>query len=136
MRKYIFTLATIVFLGCSDGSQTFVHDKKITDATIECMRLTIFPPNDMIKDTLNSLYDFKKECDYNLVISYKTYITFNSNQNSEKKISGLPSSYLRMEIKKNGSLKYTYYKDLKENLNSNDIKNGFRSIKNSLKIDQ
>jgi|GEM_PF-1165397 len=134
MRKYLFTLVSLLFLGCNDGSQTFVYDKQILDAKIECMSLTLSPPDKKIEETLNSLYDFKKECHYELVVSYKTSITCNSNQNTDKKLHGLPQSYLRMEIKKDGSLQYTYYKDLQENLNSKDLKNGFETIKENLHL--
>lgn len=96
------------------------------------MSLTVFPPDKMIEETLNSLYDFKKECDYKLIVSYKTSITCNSNQNADKKAYGLPQSYLRLEIKKDGTLQYTYYKDLQENLSSKDIQKGFETIKEDL----
>lgn len=128
MKKYLSVLATLLFLGCSDGSQTFIHDKNIVDAKIECMSLMVFPPNKEIEDTLNSLYNFTPQCDYNLIVSYKTGIVCNSNQNSEKKAHGLPSSYLRMELKKGGDLKFTYYKDLKNNLDTDDVKDGFESF--------
>lgn len=134
--KYLYILISLLILGCSDGSQTFVHDKKIVDADIECMKLTLFPPNEMIEKTLNSRYCFKQECDYNLVVSYKTSITCNSNQNADKKMYGLPQSYLRLEIKKNGYLQFTYYKDLKENLDKEDIQNGFETIKENLHLKQ
>ncbi len=130
--KYLLVLVSLFFLGCSDGSQTFIYDKKILDAKIKCMSLTILPPNKNIEETLNSLYDFKKGCDYELVVSYKTSITCNSNQNADKKMYGLPQSYLRLEIKKEGYLQYTYYKDLQENLDSEDLQNGFETIKEDL----
>lgn len=132
MKKYIFTLLSLLFLGCDDGSQSFVYDKKILDAKIECLSLRISPPDRKMQETLNSLYTFKKECHYELVVSYKTSITCNSNQNADKKLHGLPQSYLRMEIKKDGLLAYTYYKDLQENLDSWDLKNGFESIQKEL----
>ena len=134
--KYLLILTVLFFLGCNDGSKTFVQDKSILDAKIECMSLSIFPPNKMVEDTLNSLYGFKKECAYELAVSYKTSITCNSNQNADKKAYGIPQSYLRMEVKKEGRLQYTYYKDLQSNLTDKDVKNGFETIHvNLLKLD-
>lgn len=134
MKKHILPFLLLLFVGCSDSGEVFVQDKKILDAKIECMGLTVFPPDEKIEDTLNSLYGFNKECPYNMVVSYKSGIVCNSNQNSDKKAQGLPSSYLRMEIKKEGRLLYTYYKDLKHNLESNDVKKGFEVIDDDLNI--
>lgn len=124
----------ILFSGCSDDGEIFVQDKKILETKIECMRLVVFPPNKMIETTLNKLYIFKQDCDYNFIVSYKSDIICNSNQNSEKKAHGMPKSYLRLEIKKGTKLCYTYYKDLDANLKNNDIKNGFEIIGNDLKF--
>jgi hypothetical protein len=119
-------------LGCNDGSQVFVYDKKILDAKIECMSLTVVPANKNIEETLDSLYHFQKECGYELVVSYKNSITCNSNQNADKKAFGLPQSYLRMELKQNAYLQYTYYKDLQDNLSAKDVQVGFEKMKEEL----
>lgn len=132
--NYLLALISLLLLGCNDTSQTFVHDKKILDAKIECMSLTVFPPNKSIEETLNSLYPFKKECEYSLVISYKTSITCNSNQNADKKAYGLPQSYLRMELNYGTSLQYTYYKDLQDNLSAKDVQDGFEKMKEELEF--
>lgn len=98
------------------------------------MSLSVFPPNKTIEDTLNSFYPFKKECEYSLVISYKTSITCNSNQNADKKAYGFPQSYLRMELKYGAYLQYTYYKDLQDNLSAKDVQNGFEKMKEELQF--
>jgi hypothetical protein len=134
LKMLLLFLVSIMLLGCDDGSQTYVQDKQILTAKIPCMRLTVSPPNKKIESTLYTLYAFKKECDYNFVVSYKTAITCNSNQNADKKIYGLPQSYLRMEIKKEGRLEYTYYKDLRANVSMKDVQKGFRSIKENLHL--
>ncbi len=132
MKKLIFLFSIILFCGCSEQEQVFIHNEEISNTKIKCMKLTVFPPNNEITNTLKKLYEFKKDCEYNLVISYKNSITCNSNQNSDNKVIGIPTSYLRMEIKKDNHLQYTYYKDLKENLNSKDVENGFEVIKDDL----
>lgn len=134
MKKLISICLVILFSGCSDRGEVFVQDKKILETKIECLKLVVFPPNEMIENTLNELYLFKKECNYKLIVSYKSSIVCNSNQNSEKKAHGMPKSYLRMEIKKDSTLKYTYYNDLDANLKRDDVKNGFEVIENDLKI--
>lgn len=132
MRSVIFALSVLFFGGCSDRGEVFVQDKKILTTHIECMQLSIFPPNKAFETKLRSLYRFSKDCPYELVLSYKTDIVCNSNQNYAKKTSGLPSGYLRLEIKKEGTLQYTYYKDLKDKLTQDEIAKGFESLKKDL----
>jgi len=134
MKNYILILCFLLFVGCSDDSQVFIYDKSILDKKIGCLRLTVFPPNKMISETLENLYDFKQKCDYNLIISYKTGIVCNSNQNSDKKVVGLPKSYLRMELKQHRALSYTYYKDLQNNVSKDDVVDGFNKLNEDLKF--
>ena len=96
------------------------------------MRLIVFPPHDSIESKLNELYTFSGDCKLKLIVSYKDSITCNSNQNSDKKVLGMPRSYLRFELKKQGELFYSYYIDLKDNLKDSDLENGFDIMKDSL----
>ncbi len=132
MKTILLSFIFVFFIGCSDDGDVYVTDQKILTTHIECMKLVVFPPDKEIESTLQSLYNFQDNCAYEFVISYKTGIVCNSNQNFDKKISGMPSSYLRMEIKRKNKLLYTYYKDLKEKLSQNDIKNGFAIIQDDL----
>ena len=133
--KYLFL---IIFgwlsVGCNDGSETFVQDESILKDEIKCLNLVVFPPNTMVENSLKKLYHFKQDCNYELVVSYKSSIVCNSNQNANKKAIGLPKSYLRLEIKKDAKLCYTYYKDLRDNLDAKDVKNGFEVIESDLDI--
>lgn len=123
----------VLFLsGCSDNSMSKVYDKRILDSKIECMRLLVFPPNEKIQNTLESLYDFDKKCELDLVVSYKDSITCNSNQNANKKAYGMPSSYLRLELKRSDKLYYSYYIDLDSNIESKNIKDGFDKMREEL----
>jgi hypothetical protein len=124
----------ILFLltGCYDSSMSHVYDKRILDNDIKCMRLLVFPPNKTIQDTLESLYDFSTECKLDFIVSYKNSVTCNSNQNSDKKAYGMPSAYLRYELKQNNKLFYSYYIDLDEQISSDDIKDGFAKMQNQL----
>jgi hypothetical protein len=122
------------FIGCSDNAISQVHNKKILNSKIECMRVVVFPPNSLIENKLHELYPFKNECHLELVVSYKDSIVCNSNQNSQKKVLGLAKSYLRFELKKDDELMYSYYKDLADNFTDFDVKNAFSSMKKALKF--
>ena len=128
-----FLFASILLLsGCSDNSMSMVHNKKILDEKIECLRLVVFPPKQDINDALESVYEFKDDCDLALIVSYKGGIVCNSNQNSEKKALGMPNSYIRLEIKRANQLFYSYYKDIYDEITQQDIKDGFDKIKKDL----
>ena len=133
IKNILIIISVLILTACDDGD-VFIQDKSILEKKIKCLELIIFPPNDMIENSLKKLYHFKQDCRYKLIVSYKSSIICNSNQNADKKAIGLPKSYLRLEIKKDTKLYYTYYKDLKDNLDTKDIKNGFDIIKSDLDI--
>jgi len=98
------------------------------------MNLVVFPPNKPIEITLHELYSFEQNCDLDLVVSYKSAIVCNSNQNAEKKALGMAKSYLRLELKRGQKLLYSYYIDLSENLKNENIKDGFEVMKETLPL--
>ncbi len=125
-------LLPLLFLlnGCGDSGEVFVYDKNVKH--LDCLSLLVFPPSKVISDSLKSKYKFSYECKNELVVSYKNSITCNSNQNADKKAKGLPKSYIRLEIKKDGNLVYTYYKDLNNNITKDDVLDGFEHIEKDL----
>jgi hypothetical protein len=134
MKKILIYLYILFFLGCSDSGEVFVQDQAIYEENIKCLALNIFPPNKELKDQLQQNYPFSKECNYLLAVSYKTGIVCNSNQNADKKALGLPSGYIRLEIKKDHGLMYTYYKDLKGEKLEDEVIKGFHFILEDLDI--
>ncbi|MCW8839036.1 MAG: hypothetical protein OQJ77_06625 [Thiovulaceae bacterium] len=132
IKTFSASILLLIFIGCSDDSISTVHNKKILDKEIECMRLLVFPPNEKIESTLKSLYNFKNDCDLDFIVSYKNSITCNSNQNIDKKAYGMPKGYVRYEIKSENKLFYSYYIDLDEDITKRDIKSGFERVKKAL----
>ena len=132
MIKIVLISMLILLSGCSDNAQVFIYDKDIQKNKLKCLNLIVFPPNHTISSTLKELYTFSNNCKYDLIISYKNSISCNSNQNAEKKATGMPVSYIRFEIKNKNKLLYTYYKDLYENINKVVVKDGFKRIKKNL----
>lgn len=130
--KLFFASLVFLILGCSDNYISQVYDKRILDKDIKCMRLLVFPPNEKIENTLNDLYSFDESCELDFVVSYKDSITCNSNQNVGKKAYGMPSAYLRYELKKENKLYYSYYVDLDESITHEDIKDGFDRMQDAL----
>jgi len=136
MKRIIFISVTLLFLtACDDNAIVNVYDKTILKVPLPCLKLTVFPENKMIKQTMETLYHFNETCPYHLDISYKNGITCNSTQNVQTKcINGFPSSYLNMEIRKGLSLKYSYYIDLMSAVSQKDIKKGFKRLDKDLHL--
>lgn len=111
-----------------------IFDENITQNKIECMRLVVFPPDDKIEKTLKELYSFDDACAMKFEVSKKGGIVCNSNQNSQKKaLTNFPSSYLRIQIKKERLL-YSYYIDLDHDVMRRDLELAFSRIKEDLDI--
>ena len=119
--------------GCSDNSIVKFYDKDFSNPP--CLRAVVFPPDDMIQNTLDKLYSFDESCEYKLEVSKKGGITCNSTHNVDKKNMGsFPSGYLKMDVMKGSKTLYSYYIDLKDSPTKNDIKNGFARVKKDLKL--
>lgn len=119
--------------GCSDNSIVKLYDKNFSNP--KCLKLVVFPPDEMIQSTLTEMYDFNNSCEYKLQVSKKGGITCNSTHNADKKnLNSFPSGYLKMDVIKSSKILYSYYIDLKNPPTKSDVKNGFSSVKRDLKI--
>ena len=129
LKKLLLLLALLLLLSaCEDKAIVKIHNKKILDTKIECMNLLVFPPDEAIEKTLHSFYNFKKECPLTLHVSYKSSIVCNSTHNVSRKAVGMPSGYLRLEIKEGTQLFYSYYVDLDELLGAKQLEEGFTRL--------
>jgi len=134
LKLFSLSIISVFIAGCSDGSISQISDNSILEEDIKCLSLVVFPPKQSISKPLEKLYKFDKNCKLSLVVSYKTGIVCNSNQNSDKKVAGLPDGYLRLEVKKGTRLYYSYYKDLTNSLIDADLEKGFKELKSTLDI--
>lgn len=136
--KYLEYILLIFFsiglVGCTDNYISQVNSKSILEKEIPCMKLLVFPPDKFISNTLGELYSFDNSCNRTLLVSYKSSIVCNSNQNSQKKALGMAKSYLRLELKEGKRLLYSYYIDLDENLENEDVEDGFNVMRETLKL--
>ena len=129
------SLAIILFEGCGDNATVTVYDKNITQTTIPCLRLQIFPESGHISHTMKKLYTFRKECPYRLEIGYKNGIHCNSTGNVQLKATeGFPSSYLRFEIARGMKLEYSYYIDLQSDVTEQDLKRAWERVTSDLRL--
>ncbi len=106
-----------------------LYDKQLKAQKIPCLNLSIYPPDPTLENALKNVYEFRADCPWRLVVKTKENIHCNSNQNSDRKaLKAFPNSFLRMEIRKGFSLKYSYYVDLTKAADSDDVLEGFEKI--------
>ena len=130
-------LGIFLLSGCKEKPLIHVYDKSIETDPPTCLALSVFPQNDAMESVLKKQYTFTPSCPYRLEVSYKTGIHCNSNQNSQTKaLCGMPKSYLRMEIRRGFSLKYSYYIDLDEDATAEDVEEGFEEIVSDLGLEK
>ena len=136
MKTFFILSVFLLFVGCNDKSVSKIYDNSYKSKTIPCLKLSVSPKNKTIEKSLKKLYTFQDKCEYLLLVSYKANIVCNSNQNAPKKtLSNFPNSYLRMEInKKMNDLIFSYYIDLNEKVQKDDLTKGFDAIKKNLKL--
>ena len=96
------------------------------------MNLVVFPPSKTIERTLREFYNFDTHCKIDLLVTYKNKIICNSNQNPSEKAKGIPSGYLRLEVKKNKKLYYSYYVDLDALVEEKELTKAFSQLKKDL----
>ena len=134
LKKYLLLLPLVLLSGCSDNAITMFYDKEFSKPP--CLKLVVFPPDDMLIDSMKDLYEFEKTCEYKLQVSKKGGITCNSIHNAGKKTtSNFPSGYLKMDITKDSKRLYSYYIDITNTLTKSDVKDGFNRVKEDLQLD-
>lgn len=131
---FLFGLS-LFFTACEDKAMVTLHAKEFSQKKIPCMRLVVFPPDKMIQGSLKELYTLDDSCAFKLEVSKKSGITCNSNQNSDKKaLSNFPSSYLKIVVRKDSRLIYSYYIDLLDAVSERDVIDAFERVQKDLKL--
>ena len=134
MKRYLFLISLVFFCGCSDNAIVKLYDKDFEK--IDCLKLSVFPPDEMITKSLKELYKFDKNCNNRFLLTHKGGIVCNSTYNVAKKTTtNFPSGYIKVQITQKDTKIYTYYNDLRDTLDKDDIKKAFRRVKKDLKID-
>ena len=125
----------LAFLTGEKKAYINLYDTQLKAQKIPCLNLSIYPSDPTLENALKKQYDFRLDCPWKLVVKTKENIHCNSNQNSDKKaLTAFPNSFLRMEIRKGFSLKYSYYIDLTKPADSDDILDGFYKISDDLNL--
>jgi len=131
--RSIFILIVIFLLSaCSDNATIIESKEDLKD--VNCMKLVVFPPDKFLSEIVQKLYKFDENCSYKLSVSQKSGITCNSNQNADKKIlANFPSGYIRLDLTKDSKTIFSYYRDLTDRADEEDVKKAFAILQKHLK---
>lgn len=133
MRYILLLLIALLLASCTEKPKASVRIDKDLQRPISCMKLNTFGVEKEFLDTLKNLYTFDETCPMVLNISYKKDIVCNSSYNALSKSTGkFPKSFLKLELRKGLKVVYSYYIDLLDNVESDDVRIGFERLKNDI----
>ena len=129
--RALFMTAILLLTACTDNATIKESKEDLKD--VNCMRLVVFPPDKFLSETMKQLYNFDDNCSYRLSVSQKSGITCNSNQNADKKIlENFPSGYIRLELTKGFKTIFSYYRDLTDKADEEDIQRAFERLQETI----
>jgi hypothetical protein len=124
---------SILFISCQKRAKAVVIKSPKLKTPISCMALSEVGVEKGFLNKLRKMYDFNQSCSNRLYISYKRDITCNSSYNAVmKNTHGFPKSYLKFELKRGLDTLYSYYIDLYNNVDIDDIENEFKIVRDDL----
>ncbi len=134
MRRVVVLLSfALLFSSCEEKRKPVINKASNLNIPLNCLKLNPLENNKRFIAVLKKLYSFKDECTHQLTINYKKDIVCNSGYNaSGKSLGKFPRSYLKLEVRNGFEVEYSYYIDLNENVDEDEIKEGFLRLKSDL----
>lgn len=136
LRDSLLSFALLFLLSaCSDNASIVINEKNLPKEQISCLRLVVFPPDENLQKSFESIYDFDEQCPFVLEVSTKSDIKCNSNYNIQTKATGVfPKSYLRMQLNEGKKILYGYYIDIPESVSIKDVSCAFSRMEEDLSL--
>jgi len=134
MIKFIIVFVSLLFLtACEEKRKPAIFLDSKVKLPISCLQLNPLQLDKKFNPVLKKLYNFDPNCSHILTLSYKKDIICNSSYNVvEKNLGKFPKSFLKLEVRKGLNIEYSYYIDLLENVDSDDVKEGFERLKKDI----
>ena len=122
----------LALTGCDNKAEINFYDKNLKQHHLKCLQ---FNPknNGKLEQSLINLYPFDPKCKNILELSYKSDIVCKSPYNTSiKNTSAYPNAYIELEVRDGFKLLYSYYKDLYNKPDIDDLKDGFDKLKDDI----
>jgi len=133
LKKTILLMILLLFTACEEKRKPVISVDTNMKLPLSCLKLNPLESEERFEATLKKLYTFKANCPHQLTLSYKKDIVCNSGYNaSGQSLGKFPRSFLKLEVRKGLSVEYSYYIDLLDNIENNDVEEGFARLKKDI----
>jgi len=135
MKSSLLLMMLFLFTACEEKRKPVISMDANVQLPLTCLKLNPLGSEESFKATLKKLYKFKANCPHQLTLSYKKDIICNSGYNAlGKSLGKFPKSFLKLEVRKGFVVEYSYYIDLLNNVESDDVEEGFSTLKKDILI--
>jgi len=126
-------MALLLLTACEEKRKPVISMGANMQLPLSCLKLNLLESKESFEATLKKLYTFKANCPHQLTLSYKKDIVCNSGYSaSEQSLGKFPKSFLKLEVRKGFTVEYSYYIDLLNNIESDDVVEGFATLKKDI----
>jgi len=133
MKSTVFLMMLVLLAGCEEKRKPVISVDTNVQLPLSCLKLNLLESEKSFEATLKKLYIFKANCPHQLTLSYKKDIVCNSGYNaSGQSLGKFPKSFLKLEVRKGFTVEYSYYIDLLNNVESDDVEEGFARLKKDI----
>ena len=123
----------LLLTACEEKRKPIISIDTNVKFPLSCLKLNQLDSKEDFEATLKKLYTFKANCPHQLTLSYKKDIVCNSGYNaSGQSLGKFPKSFLKLEVRKGFTVEYSYYIDLLNNVESDDVEEGFSRLKKDI----
>jgi len=132
MKSTVFFMM-LLLTSCEEKRKPVISVDTNVQLSLNCLKLNPLESEESFEVTLKKLYTFKANCPHQLTLSYKKDIVCNSGYNiSGQSLGKFPKSFLKLEVRKGFTIEYSYYIDLLDNVESDDVEEGFSRLKKDI----
>jgi len=133
MKSTILLIVLLLFTACEEKRKPVISVDTNLQLPLSCLKLSPLEGEESFELTLKKRYTFKANCPHQLTLSYKKDIVCNSGYNaSGQSLGKFPKSFLKLEVRKGFTIEYSYYIDLLDNVESDDVEEGFSRLKQDI----
>ena len=133
MKSIVFFMTLLFLTACEEKRKPVIFTDANMQLPLSCLKLNPLENEKKFDATLKKLYTFQVNCPHKLTLSYKKDIVCNSGYNaSGQSLGKFPKSFLKLEVRKGLRVEYSYYIDLLDNVESDDVEEGFARLKKDI----